>query len=144
MNRRTRAMTDEAGVVAKFGVAPKSIPDYLALVGDSADGYPGLSGWGPKSASAVLARYGHLEAIPDDWRTWGVNASNPAGLAMTLQRDRERVLLFRELATLRTDLHLFASVDELRWTGPTPAFAALGARFDAAVTSKDSRRPRRK
>ncbi|MGE5815901.1 MAG: 5'-3' exonuclease [Acidobacteriota bacterium] len=144
LNRRTRAMTDEAGVVLKFGVAPKSIPDYLALVGDSADGYPGLSGWGPKSASAVLARYGHLEAIPDDWRTWGVNASNPAGLAMTLQRDRERVLLFRELATLRTDVHLFASVDELRWTGPTPAFAALGARFDAAVTSKDSRRPRRK
>ena len=134
LNRRTRAITDEAGVVAKFGVSPQSIPDYLALVGDAADGYPGLRGWGPKSASAVLARYHHLEHIPDDWRTWGVNANNPATLAMTLQKERERALLFRQLATLRTDLELFASVDELRWVGPTPAFAALGARFDAAVT----------
>jgi 5'-3' exonuclease len=138
LNRRTRAITDEPGVIAKFGVPPSSIPDYLALVGDSADGYPGLPGWGPKSAAAVLGRYGHLEAIPEDWRTWGVNANNPAALAMTLQKDRERALLFRQLATLRTDLELFVSVDELRWTGPTPAFAALGARFDAAVTSRSN------
>jgi 5'-3' exonuclease len=141
LNRRTRTITDEAGVVAKFGVAPQSIPDYLALVGDSADGYPGLSGWGPKSAAAVLARYPHLESIPADWRTWGVNANNPAALSMTLQRDRERVRLFRELATLRSDLNLFASVDDLHWTGPTPAFAPLGKRFDGAVTSKERRRP---
>ena len=138
LNRRTRAIIDEPGVIAKFGVPPTSIPDYLALVGDSADGYPGLPGWGPKSAAAVLGRYGHLEAIPEDWRTWGVNANNPAALAMTLQKDRERALLFRQLATLRTDLELFASVDALRWTGPTPAFGALGARFDAAVTSRSN------
>jgi 5'-3' exonuclease len=133
MNRRTRAIRDEAGVVEKFGVPPSSIPDYLALVGDSADGYPGLPGWGPKSAAAVLARYGRLEAIPADWRTWGVNAANPGTLAQTLARERERAFLFRELATLRTDLQLFDAVDDLRWTGPTPQFAALAARFDAAV-----------
>src|SRR3954464_5404331 len=106
MNRRTRTIRDEAGVVAKFGVPPASIPDYLALVGDAADGYPGLPGWGAKSAAAVLARYGHLESIPADWRTWGVNAASPATLARTLERERDRVLLFRELATLRTDIHV--------------------------------------
>lgn len=137
LNRRTRAVTDEAGVIAKFGVPPQSIPDYLALVGDAADGYPGLPGWGAKSASAVLARYEHLESIPDDWRTWGVNAFNPAALSATLKRDRERARLFRELATLRTDLQLFKTVDDLRWRGPTPAFAALGARLDAAKVSNE-------
>lgn len=142
LNRRTRATMDEAGVVAKFGVPPASIPDYLALVGDSADGYPGLQGWGAKSAAAVLARYGHLESIPDDWRTWGVNANNPAALALTLARERDRALLFRTLATLREDLHLFDSVDDLRWKGPTPAFPPIAARFDAAVTEKNDR-PRR-
>jgi 5'-3' exonuclease len=129
MNRRTREIRDEAGIVAKFGVPPASIPDYLALVGDAADGYPGLKGWGAKSAAAVLARFGHLEAIPEDWRTWGVNAASPAALAATLARDRDRAFLFRDLATLRTDLALFESVDELRWTGPTPGFAALAERL---------------
>jgi len=133
MNRRARTVSDEAGVIAKFGVAPASIPDYLALVGDASDGYPGLQGWGAKSAAAVLARYGHLEAIPDDWRSWGVNAASPAALSKTLARDREQAFLFRTLATLRTDIDLFASVDELRWNGPTPAFAPLAARLDAAV-----------
>ena len=133
LNRRTRAIRDEAGVVAKFGVPPVSIPDYLALVGDAADGFPGLPGWGAKSAAAVLARYGHLEAIPEDWRTWGVNAASPGALARTLAREREQAFLFRDLATLRTDIPLFESVDELRWTGPTPAFAPLAARFDASV-----------
>jgi 5'-3' exonuclease len=133
MNRRTRTVRDEAGVVAKFGVPPASIPDYLALVGDAADGYPGLPGWGARSAAAVLARYGHLEAIPADWRTWGVNAASPAALAATLARERDRAFLFRELATLREDLTLFASVDELQWKGATAAFAELAARFDAAV-----------
>ena len=84
MNRRTRAVFDEAGVMAKFGVPPTSIPDYLALVGDAADGYPGLSGWGAKSTAAVLAKYGHLESIPEDWRTLGVNAASPGSLALTL------------------------------------------------------------
>ena len=89
--------------IAKFGVPPASIPDYLALVGDSADGYPGLPGWGAKSAAAVLAKFGHLESIPADWRTWGVNATRPGALAQTLERERERALLFRDLATLREE-----------------------------------------
>jgi 5'-3' exonuclease len=134
LNRRTNVIRDEAGVAAAFGVAPASIPDYLALVGDAADGYPGLRGWGAKSAAAVLARYGHLEAIPADARDWHVNAANAATLAATLVRDRDLVFLFRDLARLRDDIPLFESVDELRWTGPTPAFAELGTRFDKAVT----------
>jgi 5'-3' exonuclease len=136
VNRRTNAVMDEAGVIAKFGVPPASIPDYLALVGDSADGYPGLQGWGAKSSAAVLAKFGHLEAIPEDWKTWGVNAYNASGLARTLAENRELVLLFRRLATLRTDIPLFESVDELQWSGPTPSFPALAARFDAAVTAE--------
>jgi 5'-3' exonuclease len=122
--------------VRKFGVLPASIPDYLALVGDAADGYPGLEGWGAKSSAAVLAKFGHLESIPSDWREWRVNAASASALAHTLSEHRERALLFRTLATLRTDIHLFDDVDELRWNGPTPAFAALAARFDAAVTEK--------
>jgi 5'-3' exonuclease len=132
LNRRTRTIRDEAGVVEKFGVPPASIPDYLALVGDAADGFPGLKGWGAKSAAAVLARYGHLESIPEDWRTWGVNAANPAALARTLAGERDRAFLFRDLATLRRDLSLFDSVDDLLWKGPTPAFAPLATRLDAA------------
>jgi len=132
LNRRTRVTLDEAGVTRKYGVPPASIPDYLALVGDASDGYPGLPGWGAKSAAAVLARYGHIESIPADWRTWGVNAASPAALAQTLDRERDRALLFRRLATLRTDIPLFASVDDLQWNGPTPAFARLGALLDTA------------
>jgi len=132
LNRRTNVVMDEAGVMGKFGVAPASIPDYLALVGDAADGYPGLTGWGAKSSAAVLARYGHLEAIPADWRTWGVNAASPAALSATLARDRERAFLFRDLATLRTDVSVFEDVDELRWRGPTPAFPPLAAQMDRA------------
>jgi 5'-3' exonuclease len=116
MNRRTRVIFDEDAVVAKFGVRPASIPDYLALVGDAADGYPGPAGWGAKSTAAVLARYGHLEAIPADWRTWGVNAANPGALAYTLAAERDRAFLFRDLATLRTSVPLFDSVDDLRCT----------------------------
>jgi 5'-3' exonuclease len=134
LDRRKRTIRDEAGVVAKFGVLPSSIPDYLALVGDTADGFPGLAGWGAKSSAAVLAKYGHLEAIPADWRTWGVNAASPAALARTLERDRERAFLFRDLATLREDIPLFDSVEDLRWRGPTAEFPPLAARFDAAVT----------
>jgi 5'-3' exonuclease len=143
MIRRTREIRDEAGVIAKFGVKPESIPDYLALVGDSSDGYPGLNGWGPKSAAAVLAKYGHLEAIPDDPRTWSVNAAGAGGLARTLARDRELGFLFRDLATLRTDIHLFDSVDDLRWKGPTAAFPALAARLDAATTAPTAQSRRR-
>jgi 5'-3' exonuclease len=125
MDRRRRTIRDEAGIIAKFGVPPVSIPDYLALVGDAADGYPGLPGWGAKSSAAVLAKYGHLESIPDDWRTWGVNAASPAVLAATLARERQHAFLFRDLATLRIDVPLFDSVDELCWTGPTERFEAL-------------------
>ena len=122
LNRRTNVIRDEAGVVAKFGVTPRSIPDYLALVGDAADGYPGLPGWGAKSSAAVLAKYVRLEDIPEDWRTWGVNAMNAGALSLTLARERERAFLFRDLATLRTDIPLFDSVEDLRWKGATPAF----------------------
>jgi 5'-3' exonuclease len=117
-------------------VEPASIPDYLALVGDSSDGYPGLSGWGAKSSAAVLAKFKHLEAIPADWREWRVNASNAAALSRTLLEQRDYAFLFRDLATLRTDIAVFDSVDELRWNGPTDRFAPLAARFDAATTAK--------
>jgi 5'-3' exonuclease len=139
LNRRTRTIHDEAGVAAKFGVPPPSIPDYLALVGDAADGYPGLRGWGAKSTAAVLARYGHLESIPPDWRTWGVNVTGVGALAHTLVRDRERAFLFRDLATLRTDIALFDSVDELRWGGPPADFAPMAARLNVATTESASR-----
>ena len=132
VDRRRRRTMDEAGVVAKFGVVPESIPDYLALVGDAQDGYPGLPGWGAKSAAAVLKRFGHLENIPDDWRSWHVNATSPAALAATLRAQHDSAFLFRTLATLRTDLPLFANVDELAWSGPGPEFAALAAAFDRA------------
>lgn len=134
LNRRTRVTIDEAGVIQKFGVSPESIPDYLALVGDAADGYPGLRGWGAKSSAAVLSKFVHLESIPADHREWRVNAANAKALADTLSRERDRALLFRTLATLRTDISLFDDVDELRWNGPTPAFAELATRLDAAVT----------
>jgi 5'-3' exonuclease len=109
-------------------------------VGDAADGYPGLKGWGAKSSAAVLAKFVHLESIPLDYREWHVNAANASALAGTFCRERDRALLFRTLATLRTDIALFNEVDELRWNGPTPAFAELAARLDAAVT--EGRHPR--
>jgi 5'-3' exonuclease len=142
LNRRTRVTYDEAGIVQKFGVTPQSIPDYLALVGDSADGYPGLAGWGAKSSAAVLAKFLHLEKIPKDCRDWRVNAANAGALSATLCAEWERAVLFRTLATLRTDIPLFEDVDQLRWAGPTPAFEALAARLDSARTEK--RKPVRK
>ena len=134
LNRQTRVTRDEAGVILRFGVPPASIPDYLALVGDAADGYPGLPGWGAKSTAAVLAKFGHIESIPMDWREWRVNATNASALAATLSRDRDRALLFRTLASLRTDIARFDNVDQLRWNGPTPALDAFAARLDAATT----------
>jgi 5'-3' exonuclease len=135
LDRRKRVTLDEAGVVGKFGVSPESIPDYLALVGDAADGYPGLPGWGAKSSAAVLAKFVHLESIPSDCREWGVNAANARALAHTLANERDLALLFRTLATLRTDIKLFDDVDELQWRGPQAGFDTLGARLDAAVTA---------
>ncbi len=136
LNRRTRVVIDEAGVVQKFGVTPTSIPDYLALVGDAADGYPGLRGWGAKSSSALLAKFMHLEAIPKDWREWHVNVSGAGALANTLCQDWDRAVLFRQLATLRTDISLFDNVEQLKWNGPKAGFDQLAARLDAARTDK--------
>jgi 5'-3' exonuclease len=135
MDRRRRTVRDEAGVVARFGVMPASIPDYLALVGDAADGYPGLQGWGAKSAAAVLAKYHRLESIPADAATWGVNATRAGALASTLAQERDRAFLFRDLATLRTDIAVFEDVDELCWMGPTPAFAPLARQLDRATAA---------
>jgi 5'-3' exonuclease len=133
LDRRTRVTRDEAGVRDKFGVLPTSIPDYLAVVGDTADGFPGMAGWGAKSSAAVLTRYEHLETIPKDWRTWGVNVLNPRALSETLQSNWDQAMLFKDLATLRNDIPLFTSVDELKWTNATDAFPALAERLDAAV-----------
>jgi 5'-3' exonuclease len=134
--RRTNVELDEAGVWKKFGVHPESIPDYLALVGDNSDGYPGLPGWGAKSTAAVLAKFKKLEQIPATASEWHVNAANAASLAATLQRDRGLAFLFRDLATLRTDVPVFDSVDELEWKGPTGRFAPIAARLDAAQVQK--------
>jgi 5'-3' exonuclease len=134
VNRRTRTTLDEAAILAKFGVLPASIPDYLALVGDAADGYPGLRGWGAKSSAAVLAKFLHLEAIPANVREWHVNVANAGALATTLDLERDKALLFRKLATLRTEIPLFKNVDELLWKGPAPGFDRLAASLDAART----------
>lgn len=136
LNRRTGVTLDEQGVIQKFGVPPASIPDYLALVGDAADGYPGLRGWGAKSSAAVLAKFGHLEAIPADSREWQVKVTNAGALAGTLSHDRELALLFRTLATLRTDIALFENVEQLCWSGPSPKFAALAARLRLPAVPK--------
>jgi 5'-3' exonuclease len=141
LNRRTQVTLDEAGVFQKFGVMPESIPDYLALVGDSADGYPGLPGWGAKSSAAVLAKFLHLEAIPPDFRDWHVNAANAGNLAATLSEQRELATLFRTLATLRTDIKLFDDVDELRWAGPKQEFEELSARLQKARIQKRAAPP---
>ena len=125
MDRRKNEVRDEAGVMKKFGVPPASIPDYLALVGDTSDGYPGLSGWGPKSASTVLAKFGHIDRIPADWREWKANVKGAASLSATLEENRQLAMLFRVLATLREDIELFGDVEELRYTGPTPQFAVV-------------------
>lgn len=116
-HRRTGAVLDEAAVTAKFGVPPASMPDYLALVGDAADGYPGLPGWGAKSTATVLARYRRLEDIPDSAQRWDVKVTGAPRLAATLADQRDRAVLFRTLATLRTDIALFDAVDDLRCGG---------------------------
>jgi 5'-3' exonuclease len=131
LDRRNRVVYDEARVTAKFGVAPASIPDYLALVGDSADGYPGLPGWGARSAAAVLAHYGTIEAVPDAPGQWAVAVRNRPALAATLRTQRRLAMLFKDLATLRVERSLLPEVDALRWTGPTPLFGEVCRRIDA-------------
>jgi 5'-3' exonuclease len=113
---------DEAGVVAKFGVQPKSIPDYLAVVGDSADGFPGVAGWGAKAAALTLSQYPHLEDIPRDWQKWHPSIKRARALSESLFNSWDDAVLFRTLATLRLDVPVFESVEDLRWTGPHPDF----------------------
>jgi 5'-3' exonuclease len=131
LDRRKGVVTDEAGVIAKFGVPPASIPDYLALVGDSADGYPGLAGWGARGAAAVLSRYGTIEAIPLDPAGWDVSIRGADRMAATLRENRDLALLFKDLATLRDDEPLFKDVEDLRWRGLAPHFAAFCETIEA-------------
>ena len=122
LDRRQNIVRDEAGVVAKFGVNPQSIPDYLAVVGDSADGFPGVTGWGPKAAALVLSRYPHLEVVPKDWRQWHASIRKARLLSESLFSAWNDALLFRTLATLRLDVPVFETVEDLRWKGPRPGF----------------------
>ncbi len=129
VHRRTQVILDEAAVVAKFGVSPKSIPDYLAVVGDSADGFPGVPGWGKKAAASTLSVYPHLEDIPKDSREWVSSIRNAQSLAKALFASWDDALLFRTLATLRTDVPVFNTVADLRWAGPRPDFEELYGRL---------------
>ena len=129
LDRRTGVITDEDGVRSRYGIAPASIPDWLALVGDSADGFPGLSGWGRQSSSVVLARYGHIDAIPDHVADWDPEVARTVRsapkLAARLAAERDLATLFRVLATLRVEPTLLSNVDELCWSGPGPGFADM-------------------
>jgi len=129
LDRRKNAIRDEAGVIEKFGVKPASIPDYLAVVGDSADGYPGIAGWGAKAATSVLSRYLHLEAIPKEWQQWNPSIRRARPLAESLFAKWDDALLFRKLATLRLDVPVFNTIDNLRWQGPHPNFDQLCQRL---------------
>jgi 5'-3' exonuclease len=122
LDRRQNIVRDEPGVVAKFGVSPQSIPDYLAVVGDSADGFPGVTGWGPKAAALVLSQYPHLDGIPKNWRQWHPSIRRARALSESLFNAWDDALLFRTLATLRLDVPVFDDVEELRWTGPRANF----------------------
>ncbi|MYA07425.1 MAG: flap endonuclease [Holophagales bacterium] len=131
VDRRRGLRWEADGIREKFGVEPESIPDYLALVGDSADGFPGLRGWGAKSTAAVLAHYLHLEHIPDEPWKWAVKVRGRDRLAATLREERASAELFRELATLVRDAPVSASVDELHWRGPRPELEAVAGRLAA-------------
>lgn len=130
-DRRLAEVRDASAVKVKYGVGPDSITDYLALTGDTADGYPGLPGWGAKSSSLVLARYGHIESIPVSGDVWDVKVRGAAKLAATLAKNRELALTFRDLATLRTDAPVFDTVDELKWSGPREDFIDYCTQMDA-------------
>jgi 5'-3' exonuclease len=124
LDRRRGLVRDEAGVLARFGVAPHSIPDYLAVVGDSADGFPGVAGWGEKAAAATLSRYIRLEDIPKDWHAWHPSIAHARRLSTSLAQSWNDALLFRTLATLRLDVPVFDTVADIRWTGPGAGFEA--------------------
>jgi 5'-3' exonuclease len=129
-DRRRDIIRDEAAVQAKFGVKPQSIPDYLAVVGDSADGFPGIAGWGSKAAALVFSQYPHLEDVPKDWRGWPPTIRRARPLAESLFSSWDDAVLFRTLATLRLDVPVFDAVDELRWRGPKPEFESLCSRLN--------------
>jgi len=131
LDRRRRILRDEAGVIEKWGVPPQSIPEYLAVVGDSADGYPGLPGWGPKAAALTFSRYPHFEDVPKDWRQWNSSIRGAQRLAEVLFGQWEEALLYRTLATLRLDVPVFESVDDLEWRGPTADFDRYCERLQA-------------
>jgi 5'-3' exonuclease len=131
LDRRRETLRDEAGVIAKFGVKPSSIPDYLAVVGDSADGYPGIAGWGSRAAAAVFSQYPHLEGIPKDWRHWDPTIRRARPLSESLFSAWEDALLFRTLATLRVDVPVFTSIDDLLWKGPAKDFKRTCERLKA-------------
>lgn len=131
LDRRRDVLRDEAGVVEKFGVKPASIPDYLAVVGDTADGYPGLRGWGEKAAGAVFSQYPHLEDVPKDWQKWNPAIRKARPLSETLFANWNDALLFRTLATLRFDAPVFDSINELQWKGPGAGFEECCRRIKA-------------
>jgi 5'-3' exonuclease len=141
-DRRKRETRDEPGVVARFGVGPESIPDYLALVGDSADGFPGVPGWGEKASGALLGRYHHLEKIPADCKQWTVPVRGAARLAAALEAHRPLAVLFRTLATLRTDVPVFSTIDDLRWHGPKPEFQEVARQLGVQALWDRARRIR--
>jgi 5'-3' exonuclease len=129
LDRRKNVVRDEAGVVAKFGVKPNSIPDYLAVVGDSADGFPGVPGWGAKAAALTLSQYSHLEDIPKDWQDWRPSIGRARTLSESLFSSWNDAILFRTLATVRLDVPVFETVEDLRWTGPRSNFEAYCQRM---------------
>ena len=131
LDRRREILRDEAGVIAKFGIKPSSIPDYLAMVGDSADGYPGIPGWGSKAAAAVFSRYRHLEDVPKDWRRWDPTVRRARPLSEALFAAWDDAVLFRTLATLRVDVPVFKSIDDLQWRGPAKDFKRTSERLRA-------------
>lgn len=128
-DRARKTTRGAAEVAGKFGVPPASIPDYLALVGDSSDELPGLTGWGPKSAATLLARFAHIENIPDDHASWGLTVARAASLAATLTRGRHQALDDRRKTTLRSDVPIVESADALKWQGPTPDLPAFRRRM---------------
>lgn len=139
-DRRRRELRDSDGVLERFGVPPGTIPDYLALVGDTADGFPGLAGWGPKSAASVLGHYRRIEDVPSSADDWDVTVRGAKRLAETLAAERDRALLFRDLATLRAETALFEDVDELRWEGPTERLPEIARRLDDPSLPEDATR----
>jgi 5'-3' exonuclease len=143
LDRRRDILRDEAGVVAKFGVKPQSIPDYLAVVGDSADGFPGLPGWGEKAAALTLSQYSHLEDIPKDWREWNPSIRKARLLSESLFHAWNDALLFRTLATLRLDVPVFDTVEDLRWKGPHPNFEEHCQRMKAPDLLRRARQQNR-